>query len=389
MPTRALIGVVLLLGTTFSALANDTQKAETEQQRQAVQREIAQVQRELERDQARGDTLQRELRAIERQSAKLGKKTRELARQEAEQQANWEELKQQRIASQKALHQERKALAKQLRSAYLAGHSERLSLDLSQDDPALLGRVLNYHDYVNQARLEQLESVKTRVATLSALENKLQVAAKRLGRLRQQQDENAAKLRRQRASREAVLAKQKAKIRGREQKLGNLKAQEAQLQQLLSSLQDAIKRAPPPPKQRAKPVSLSKLKGRLRMPVAGRVRHNYGESRMSGKMRWRGLQIAAKRGAEVRAIAPGQVVFSDWLGRHGLMVIIDHGHGYLSLYGQGESSFTEVGDWVDKGTVIATAGDSGGQTESGLYFEIRHKGQQRDPRTWCKLAAAR
>jgi septal ring factor EnvC (AmiA/AmiB activator) len=380
------IGLIVLLGGFQSALANDQQEADTERQRGAVQEEIAKVQKQLERDQARGDTLQRELRAIERQSAKLGKETRALARQETKQHASWEALKGQRIESQKALHQERKALAKQLRSAYLAGHSERLSLVLSQDDPALLGRVLNYHDYVNRARLQQLETVNDRVTKLTAVETKLQLAAKRLSRLRQQQDDNAANLKRQRASRQAVLAKQKATISSREQQLGGLKAQEAQLQQLLASLREAIERAPPPI-ERQKPVSLTKRKGTLRMPVAGRVRHNYGESRMNGKMRWRGLQLAAKRGADVKAIAPGQVVFSDWLGRHGLMVIIDHGHGYLSLYGQGETSFAEVGDWVDEGSVIATAGDSGGQSESGLYFEIRYKGEQRDPRAWCQLAA--
>jgi septal ring factor EnvC (AmiA/AmiB activator) len=383
---RFFIGLIVLLGGLQSALADDQQKADTERQRGAVQQEIAKVRKQLERDQARGDTLQRELRAIERQSAKLGKQTRALARQEAEQHASWEELKSQRIESQRALHQERKALAKQLRSAYLAGHSERLSLVLSQDDPALLGRVLNYHDYVNRARLQQLETVKDRVTKLTAVETKLQLAAKRLSRLRQQQDDNAAKLTRQRASRQAVLAKQKATISGREQQLDGLKAQEAQLQQLLGSLREAIERAPPPI-ERQKPVSLTKRKGTLHMPVAGRVRHNYGESRMNGKMRWRGLQLAAKRGSDVKAIAPGQVVFSDWLGRHGLMVIIDHGHGYLSLYGQGETSFAEVGDWVDEGSVIATAGDSGGQSESGLYFEIRYKGEQRDPRAWCQLAA--
>lgn len=379
----------MLLSSTHAVAVDDQQKADAERQRGAVQEEIAKVQKQLERDQARGDTLQRELRAIERQSAKLGKETRALERQEQQQHASWTELKSQRIASQKALHEERKALAKQLRSAYLAGHSERLSLVLSQDDPALLGRVLNYHDYVNRARLQQLEAVKTRVETLTAVETKLQAAAKRLSRLRQQQDENAAKLKRQRASRQTVLAKQQATIRSREQQLGGLKAKEAQLEKLLGSLREAIKRAPPPPVQRQKPVSLTKRKGQLRMPVAGRVRHNYGESRMNGKMRWRGLQLAAKRGADVRAIAPGQVVFSDWLGRHGLMVIIDHGHGYLSLYGQGETSFAEVGDWVDEGAVIATAGDSGGQSESGLYFEIRYKGEQRDPRAWCKQPAAK
>jgi septal ring factor EnvC (AmiA/AmiB activator) len=384
--SRFFIGLIVLLGGFQSAFADDQQEADTQRQRGAVQQEIAKVQKQLERDQARGDTLQRELRAIERQSAKLGKENRALARQEAEQHASWEELKGQRIESQKALHEERKALAKQLRSAYLAGHSERLSLVLSQDDPAVLGRVLNYHDYVNRARLQQLETVNDRVTKLTAVETKLQLAAKRLSRLRQQQDDNAAKLKRQRASRQAVLAKQQATISSREQQLGGLKAQEAQLQQLLASLREAIERAPPPI-ERQKPLSLTKRKGTLHMPVAGRVRHNYGESRMHGKMRWRGLQLAAKRGADVKAIAPGQVVFSDWLGRHGLMVIIDHGHGYLSLYGQGETSFAEVGDWVDEGSVIATAGDSGGQSESGLYFEVRYKGEQRDPRTWCQLAA--
>lgn len=384
MITRLFIASTLLLWGLSPAIANDQQKADAERQRQAVQQEIAQVQKQLKRDQSRGDTLQRELRAIERQAATLGKERRALARQEVEQAARLKELKAQQAESQKALYQERTALAEQLRSAYLAGHSERLSLVLSQDDPALLGRVLSYHDYVNQARLEQLEVVQSRVAKLTAVETKLQVAAKRLSRLRLQQDQNAAKLKRQRASREAILAQQKATIRSREQQLTGLKEQQAQLQQLLGSLREAIKRAPPPPAQRKNPVSLSQLKGKLKMPVNGRVRHNYGESRLSGKMRWRGLQLAAQRGAEVKAIAPGQVVFSDWLGRHGLMIIIDHGYGYLSLYGQGESSLVAVGDWIDEGTVIATAGDSGGQSESGLYFEIRHKGQQRDPRAWCK-----
>jgi septal ring factor EnvC (AmiA/AmiB activator) len=123
-------------------------------------------------------------------------------------------------------------------------------------------------------------------------------------------------------------------------------------------------------------------KGKLRWPARGRLAQRFGAPR-SGGLRWRGVMIEAQEGGEVRAVSQGRIAFSDWMRGFGLLLIIDHGDGYMSLYGHNQTLYKEVGEWVDTGEVVALLGASGGRTESGLYFEMRHKGRPINPVHWC------
>jgi septal ring factor EnvC (AmiA/AmiB activator) len=160
-----------------------------------------------------------------------------------------------------------------------------------------------------------------------------------------------------------------------------LEEDERRLQKLVESLQQAIRDIPT---AGGEYESLPSLKGKLRWPVAGQISTHYGERHFSGKLHARGVHIAARAGADVHAIARGRVVFADWLRGFGLLMIIDHGDNYMSLYGQNRSLYREVGDWVERDEVVAAAGNSGGQQKAGLYLELRKDGRPFNPGDWLQ-----
>jgi len=156
----------------------------------------------------------------------------------------------------------------------------------------------------------------------------------------------------------------------------------SQLERLLDAVEQSIANLEIPSDYRP----FHKLKGKLHWPTKGKISKRFGSSRSGSNLRWQGVTLTAKEGSEVNAIHHGRVVFADWFRGSGLLIIIDHGDGYMSLYGHNQSLLIEPGDWVTVGEQIATVGNSGGKKHAGLYFEIRHKGQPTDPRHWCKRA---
>jgi septal ring factor EnvC (AmiA/AmiB activator) len=200
-----------------------------------------------------------------------------------------------------------------------------------------------------------------------------------LAQLKAAQQGQLQQLERASAERHRVLASLESSARSHEQSLARLKAQQADLEQLLEDLNHSLKQAPPPDTASA----FGRLRGQLRWPVAGHVRAQFGDTRATG-VKWDGLVVATERGEPVRAVSAGRVVYADWLPGLGLLAIIDHGEGYLSLYGHNEQLYKAVGEPVVAGDVIAAAGDTGGRPEPELYFEIRREGRPVDPRPWFR-----
>ena len=184
-----------------------------------------------------------------------------------------------------------------------------------------------------------------------------------------------------RKERKKVVRSLKAEIKSKGQQLDGLLADEQELKSLLQALTEALSDIPAAPGDH-KPFA--KLKGKLKWPTSGRRLKAYGESRRIGSLRWQGVVIAGKEGQEVKAVSHGRVAYADWLRGYGLLLIIDHGDGYMTLYGHNQSLFREVGDWVEKGEVIAAVGNSGGIDNHALYFEIRKDGKPTDPIRWCR-----
>jgi septal ring factor EnvC (AmiA/AmiB activator) len=379
-------------------------------------------------DSARGEqaALRSQLRTTE---IETGKVSRSLKKLQMELQRHTDDLQQLRLRQQQQqanLAAQRQALAQQVRASYAMGRQDLLKILLNQQDPAAIGRSLVYYDYFNRTRVTHIENVTVSLQELEALERSIQSKTEQLTQAQSKTEQEKRRLEESRQQRSIVLSKLGADIQSKEQQLQRLLEDEQQLNQLLKRLQAAQQRAadqrraeaqrranaakrakpgkpqgPPQPEKPSapgKPITpppdapeaiddksvFASLRGKLPWPAHGTISAHYGTSRKLGTSKWQGVLIAAVEGQEVRAISKGRVVFSDWMRGFGLLLIIDHGDGYMSLYGQNQNLRKSTGDWVNGGDVIATVGDSGGQMNPGLYFEIRRGGAPINPAQWCR-----
>jgi murein hydrolase activator len=266
-----------------------------------------------------------------------------------------------------------------LRVAYMTGKQEQIKLLLNQEEPAALGRLMVYHEYFMRARTQAMQSIRVTLERLAGIERELVLQRNEIQGLIAQQQEKSSRLLVKQARRSEILAQLQDSLSSKTARLAALEEDERRLQKLVESLQQAIRDIPT---VGGEYESLPSLKGKLRWPVAGHISMQYGERHFSGKLRARGVHIASRAGADVHAIARGRVVFADWLRGFGLLMIIDHGDNYMSLYGQNRSLYREVGEWVGRDEVVAAAGNSGGQQKAGLYLELRKDGRPFNPGNW-------
>jgi len=276
-----------------------------------------------------------------------------------------------------ALDKESTELVEQLRAAYTNGRTERVRLLLNQKDPSDLGRMLSYYRYLNDWRQRNIASIERRLAELSDLRRQEIDTTRQLERLSQDQAAELARRQELQAERRTLLTALNKEIANEGGEIAKLGQQEADLERLILELSSILSDYPITSEE-----PFSSLKGGLTWPVAGRLIHDFGQPRAESSLRWNGVVLAADRGREVRSLYHGRVAFADWLPGLGLLTVIDHGEGYLSLYGHNDSLLKNVGDWVAAGDVIATVGDSGGQLEPALYLEIRNGKSPLNPRHW-------
>jgi len=275
------------------------------------------------------------------------------------------------------LDQESEQLAAQVRAAYMSGGQEKIKLLLNQQDPATLGRLMAYYRYLNDYRAENIAAVMEEIKNLDALRSQIAAEEARLAALAKSRYDELGQLNQSQESRQSLLANLKNKIASEGQEVSRLAAQEQDLTRLIAELTTILSDYPISSEE-----PFSKHKGRLTWPVAGTPIHDFGQPRVGGDMKWNGVVLAAPRGREVRAVYHGRIAFADWLAGMGLLVIVDHGEGYMTLYGYNETILKNAGDWVAPGDVIATVGDSGGQQQASVYFELRQGTRPIDPRKW-------
>lgn len=353
----------------------------TAAQLERLRRRIETVRRDLSRMRGRHTRVEAELSRIERGLARASKQRREVETQLTASRARLAALQRRRRTLEGELARERDALARQIRAAYALGGEPRLKLLLNQEHPAQIGRVLVYFDYFNRMRTDAIHVVERRMQALADVRAKIArqtatLTALRAKRVRQERD-----FQRRRAARQAVLARLTAAIHGKGAELAGLRHDEARLRALLHELQRAAAGVPAGPGPRR---PFARLKGRLGWPTRGRIAARFGMPRLHSPLKWRGVLIDAPAGQPVRAIAYGRVVFANWLRGFGLLLIVDHGGGYMSLYAHNQALYAATGAWVKPGEVVATVGDSGGEAHPGLYFEIRHDGHPVNPARWCR-----
>jgi septal ring factor EnvC (AmiA/AmiB activator) len=285
---------------------------------------------------------------------------------------------------QTSLVSQRQRLGEQIRAAYAIGSQQEIKLLLNQQNPAEMGRVMVYFDYLSRARQQNIGGFLRSIEEKQKLETELaktQAEQQQNLALRRQQ---RTQLQQQRFKRNGLLARLDAEIRNQEQTLTELESSRNRIENLLMSLGELLADIPQSPSDKE---PFHNQKGHLPWPVQGKLLAKFGSAREKGDLKWNGVLISAAYGEPVQAVSHGRVAFSDWLQGFGFITIIDHGDGYMSLYGHNESLFKQAGDWVEAGEVIATVGDSGGQPVPGVYFEIRARGKPVNPGLWCSNTA--
>jgi len=375
---RALLAVltVALAVATPSLAASKDPEADLRR----VQRQIEQLQKSVREDVARRDKLSAALREAEERVGEARGRLDAARQRVRESDRRIRELATERAREEANLGAERDALAAELRAAYVTGREEHLKLLLSQKDPAALGRMLVYYSYFGQARATRIAAIESTVTRIEALAADEAAERERLAALESERARELVALEGARADREEALAGLNATIRSREDSIARLKQEAATLEKLIEDLRRALRTAPAP---EGRPFA--RVRGQLPWPVPGRIVARFGESR-GGGLKWNGVLIATERGAEVRAPYAGRVVYADWLPGLGLLLIIDHGGGYMTLYGHNEQLYKQVGDPVAAADVVATVGDSGGQSRPELYLEVRKGTAAEDPRRWFRGA---
>ncbi len=370
--------VTSLACSMASAQHDPGEKREVELE--SIRTQIRDVQSKISEAKHDVDSYLSELLQSEQAAAELSKALLLLADTVKQKLLTLEQLRSESEQQQIILASERKLLAEQLRISYKTGQHDFLKLFLNQEDPALIGRMMTYHDYYNKARSGRIAEIKMTLQNLQLLQVRIDQETAALQQLRDQQIDQLQQMDAYRNSRSTIVASLQQYISGQDKELQNLQHDEQELTNLLDNLgneQSEIELATELP-------PFESLKGKLKWPVTGKIITRFGSEKKEGKLTWHGVRISAPAGTGVTAISPGKVIFADWFRNLGLLIIIDHGNGYMSLYGHNESLAKKAGDFVSMGEQISTVGDTGGQGETALYFEIRQGGSPQNPGLWCK-----
>ncbi|KRV89243.1 murein hydrolase activator EnvC [Aeromonas veronii] len=433
--------VGLLAGALFFCLSFGASKPAlaANQQLGTMQSQIKEQQQTIKLSKQELAKLNTQLKADEQAISAAAAKLNQTRQQLKQNQQTLATLQKDKLALEVQAKHQKQLLAKQAESAFQAGNHDYLKLLLNQQDPAKLSRSLDYYDYLNKARIEAIDALRatrdklaknqqatketeTRLQTLlteqqehhqtllasqqsrAKVRNQLQQSVQddeqkltklvkaekalkaRLEELRRKREEQE---RRERAERERL-----AKLKAEQERQRKLAEQRRAEQQRLAAQQNkTVKPAEPAEEvasnkpERGSGISSAghysglKTNGSLRWPVQGPILISYGSPR-TAQLKWKGTLIGASEGTQVKAVAPGQVVYADWLDGFGMLLVIDHGKGYMSLYGHNQSLLRQVGQNVEQGEPVALVGDSGGQDRPGLYFEIRYQGEAINPTKW-------
>ena len=343
-----------------------------------------------------------ELKQSEKAISETNRKLYELSKQHKQNRNALAGLQQQKLEIETTVREQQDLLGAQLYQQYLHGQQGYIQVVLQQQDPGAIARQLHYYSYVSRARAALIASMQKNLGKIARLNDETANALKSLTELKQKQEQERRELQTQKNERNKVLKQLSAKISLQRGEISKLKRDEKRLSQLVERLARIIPKTVPSKrsnKRSSEPVARNEnlptnafdggnfaaLKGKLNLPVRGDIANRFGESREDTGVSWKGLFIKSSEGNDVKSIASGRVVFADWLRGFGNLLIVDHGDGYMSLYGNNQSLLKRVGETVSGGDTIASVGNSGGNETSGLYFELRHRSKPLDPLGWSAL----
>jgi septal ring factor EnvC (AmiA/AmiB activator) len=294
-------------------------------------------------------------------------------------------LAQRRKILEQALAERQTAVERVLLARQALAAPDVLRAALSGDDPADFGRRLVYVGYASRAAASLLAAYRADLEALGLLQREAQVKRERLRSVEQASRADRQRIVREREARRRVLARTSGEIRKSRRQIDVLREDESRLSRLIEGLGRVLARVEAVPEKSSQAEPFSSLKGKLRLPVRGELTGRFGAPRGASGIEAKGVFIRAPEGQAVRAVARGQVVYADWMRGFGNLLIVDHGENYLSIYANNQSLLKTVGDVVAAGDTLATTGASGGNEETGLYFELRYLGRAFDPLRWVKL----
>lgn len=413
---------ILLAFTLFcllgSAMADE--RADARKQIEAARKDVAELQHLLKQIEQEKSAVQKQLQTTESEMGQLEKQVDSLQQEIDRSEAELERLNDEKTTLEGARIEQQRLIGIQARAAYQSGRQEYLKLLLNQQNPEKFSRSLTYYDYLSKARFEQVERFNETLSQLAKVEAGIEAQQATLAEQQDGLQERRAQLAEVRKERQLALAKLDRDLSSRDQKLKARKQEQAQFERVLKTIEQTLARQAREAEQarqqalaqarekqaRQRQASgtgstpsgpivssaggnfggpFASAKGKLPWPVDGRLVARYGTPRGGdARTKWDGVLIGADVGTQVRAVHGGRVVFADWLRGAGLLVILDHGNGYLSLYGHNQSLLRDAGEIVKAGDPIATVGTSGGQESAALYFAIRQQGRPSDPAQWCR-----
>ncbi|WP_340677513.1 peptidoglycan DD-metalloendopeptidase family protein [Paraglaciecola sp.] len=344
----------------------------------SIQQQIKEKQQQVAEQLKRAHKLQQELEYAEVSVAKTVKALTITQRALADNKSQRTQLGKQQKEVQQQIAQQQDGLAKLIKSAYMTGNYDFAKMLLNQQDAANFERTITYYQYLNNERRHKIDEFRVLIVELEQVNAQLATKQQELAQLQSEQKAQKAQLTKQQANRESTLANIRSAIESDAAKIEILQQNE-------KNLQDALARAErESAKQNQIFSGLNGVKGKLLIPAKGELLKMFGRIRQ-GQIKWKGIIIKGQVGSPVIAVHQGKVLYADWLRGFGLVTVIDHGEGFMSLYGHNQALLKQAGDIVNAGETIALLGQSGGQTNPNLYFEIRHKGQPVNPTSWLNL----
>ncbi|HYN79024.1 MAG TPA: peptidoglycan DD-metalloendopeptidase family protein [Lamprocystis sp. (in: g-proteobacteria)] len=383
-----MLALVLALTVLTPVQAANVTDAVPEPTEEAQQRHLVELERqvqgvgaELAGQNSERQALIAELEAREREVAALAVAGRGLEQEVSEQTRVAQELRARESQEQAALTAETVRLSELLATAYAMGRADGLRMLLNQEDPIRASRVMSYFAYLNRERVRGIQAVEASAARLARLAHEAEQETEQLRTLAAQQEAARGRLEAAKRERADVLKGLEQTIASREQDLASLSRNAENLRLLVEHLR---RRAQIQAELQVRRDPFSSRRGRLAWPLLeGRIHADFGTQKPGSDLTWDGCLLAAREGEEVRAVYDGRVIYADWMLGFGLLLVIDHGDGFMSFYGHHQALLKEVGEWVTAAEVIGLSGNSGGRDEPVLYFAIRHNGEPMDPAQWC------
>jgi len=387
-PLLLLFLATLLVSIPATAGKVETSKTALEQ----LQSRIEALKNELDSAQEARAEAADGLKQSEQAISEANRKLHELAQQQHSSSNALQTLRQQKSTLEQTIRQQQTLLGSQLYRQYLNGQQGYTQIVLSQHDPGDIARQLYYLGYVSRARAQLIAALRKNLGHVAKLDDDTAAELREVAALKNAQEQQRKELQTRQAERRNVMQKLAAQIKAQRGEISKLQRDEKRLSQLVERLTRIVPKLPTPNFSRRNEAlpnatfdgsSFESLKGKLHLPIRGDISNRFGVAREDSGISWKGLFIKAGEGEEVKSVATGRIVFADWMRGFGNLMIVDHGGGYMSLYGNNQALLKKVGDEVKAGDTIAAVGSSGGNPESGLYFELRHQSKPFDPLAWC------